>query len=303
MWVLDRDQPRDNGSSKGGLAARSHNWLEKYGRLPLRKLADISRMTRSADPKYPSVRNAYLGSAAAGVVSLGYDVVINSNDPDLLSTGAVMVASFLGWAIARELDPDRQITAMVALAGSALLATWLLPYLLLSAVALGVFRLLVGSVGGGGPTRLDLAVMVALAAYAGWIIDGWFFVVVIAVGIVFSGGWKNLFWATVAVAAGILSALISDTSVHPGNESARFLAYPVLLVIVGLLAWPTNPQSTTDIGSETLSGTRLRTARILAGLALVSAVIASDVYGLTNLGPLTAATVATAVSAPFGRSR
>jgi hypothetical protein len=263
------------------------------------RLADISRMARSADPKYPTVRHAMVGSASASLVAVAYDFFVNDSLglPDAIGVG---VAAFLGWAIARELDPDRPTTALFALAGSAFLAIWLLPYLLLSAVALGALRLLVGTVGGGGPTRLDLAVMVAMAGYAGWIIDGWFLALVIVVGIVVSGGREKMPWAALAGVAAVVSAVISDTG-HTGDESARFIVFAALLVVVAVLAWPASPRSTTDIGKEPLNGGRLRSARILAGLALISAVAASGVDGLTNLGPLTAATISTALFVPFGR--
>jgi hypothetical protein len=262
------------------------------------KLADITRMARSADPKYPAVRNALIGSVLAGFAALGFDVV-NQNNLDFLRVGSVGVAAYLGWAIAREIDPDHQTTALIALAGSASLAIWLLPYLLLSAVTLAALRLLVGTVAGGGPTRLDLVVMVALAAYSGWWVDGWFIAVIIVVGILVSTGREGVAWALAATACAVGVSWWSDAVIHPGDESLRFAAYPVLLVLVVLLALPISPKSTTDIGKQPLDPARLRAGRVLAGMAVISALFASDVYGLTNLGPLTAAVVAAALAVPF----
>jgi hypothetical protein len=266
------------------------------------KLASITRLARSADPKYPTVRHALIGSSLAVVVAVVYDLTVNG-DFNLLDPIGVGIAAFLGWAIARELDPDHPLTAVVALAGAAVLAIWSAPLLLLSAVALGALRLLVGSVGGGGPTRLDLVVMVGLAAYAGSIVDGWFVALIIVVGIFVSGGREKVLWAVLAGVAAVVGGVISDTGPDPGDGSGRFIVYLVLLAAVVALAWPVAPRSTTDIGKQPLNGTRLRTARVLAGLALIGAVVASDVSGLTNLGPLTAAAIAAAFSAPVGPRR
>lgn len=264
------------------------------------KLSQISRMTRSSSPSYPTVRNAYIGSIAAGVVAFVYNLVVDQN-LSLWDPIAVGIAAFLGWAIAREIDPDRPRTALVALAGSALLAVWSLPLLLVAVVALGALRLLVGTVGGPGPTTLDLAVMVGLAAYAGWHIEGWFLAVIITIGIIVSGGRRRIPWAMAAAAAAIGVAIISDTGVDSGNESFRLLALAPLLVVVVLLALPVNPSSVTDIGKIPIDRRRLRAARFLAGLAIVAVVIASDFDGLTNLGPVTATAVATAVSAVLSK--
>ncbi len=260
-------------------------------------------MTRSADPKYPSVRVALIGVLAAGIVGVVYDIVVNDSF-DIFDSLSVAVAAFLGWAIAREIDPDHQTTALLALAGSAFLAIWLLPYLLLSAVALGALRLLVGTVGGGGPTRFDLAVMVLAAAYGGWYRDGWFLAVIVVVGILMSGGRENIAWALAAAAAGGAVALVRQPSAESLSDVVyAFFAFPLLLIAVVVLALPVSPTSTTDIKKQPIDPRRLRTGRILAGFAVVSALFASDVYGLTNLGPLTAAVVSAALAVPFTRPK
>ncbi len=170
------------------------------------KLAGFTRMTRSASPKYPSVRHALIGALATGVIGFGYDFMVNERI-DLIDSASVAVAAFLGWAIARELDPDHQSTALVAVAFAGLLAIWALPYLLLSAVALGAVRLLVGSVGGGGPTTVDLFVLVGMAGYAGWQVDGWAIAVIIVVGIIVAGGPKSWPWALAATSLATAVAL------------------------------------------------------------------------------------------------
>lgn len=267
------------------------------------KLAGITRMARSADPKHPSVRVALIGVLAAGIVGVVYDYVVNDSF-DIFDSLSVSVAAFLGWAIAREIDPDHQTTALLALAGSAFLAIWLLPYLLLSAVALGALRLLVGTVGGGGPTRLDLAVMVLAAGYSGWYRDGWFLAVIVMVGILISGGRENIAWAIAAAAASGAVAFFRQPSTESLSDVVyAFFAFPLLLIAVVVLALPVSPTSTTDIKKQLIDPRRLRLGRILAGLAVVSALFASDVYGLTNLGPLTAAVVSAALAVPFTRPK
>ncbi len=260
------------------------------------KLALITRMTRSASPEHSAVRHAYIGSAVSAVIALVYDLVVDQSfSPwDPISVG---IAAFIGWAIARELDPDHPLTALAALAGSAFLAMWSTPLLLLSAVALGAFRLMVGSVGGPGPTTIDVVVFVGMAAYAGWHIEGWFLAMILVAGIVVGSGRSGAPWALAAAAAAITTAIVSDTGIHPGDESARIMALPILVLIILALALPVWPRSQTDIGKAPLDGRRLRAGRVLAGLAVLAAVIASDVYGLTEIGPLTAAVVASGLSA------
>lgn len=260
------------------------------------KLAEITRMARSADPKHPSVRNALVGSAVAAAIGLGYDLLINDSI-DLVDSASVGVAAFLGWAIARELDPDRPGTGLLALAGSGALAIWLLPLLLLSTVALAATRLMVGTVG-GSPTRLDLVVLVGLAAYGGWFLAGWVLVAMLVGGILVSGGRENVLWAVGAVAAAIVTASVSDAAPHPGDESFRLLVLPLLAVVV-VMALPTLPSSLTDIGKQPLAPRRLRGARFLAALAVVGSVLADDVYGLTDLGPLTGAIVAATLTTVY----
>lgn len=266
------------------------------------KLALITRMTRSASPEHAAVRHAYIGSAGSAVIALVYDLVVDQSFSPW-NPIAVGIAAFLGWAIARELDPDHPLTALVALAGSALLAMWSAPLLLLSAVALGAFRLMAGSVGGPGPTTIDLVVIVGMAAYAGWHIEGWFLAMILVAGVVVGSGMLGVPWALAAAVAAVTAAIVSDTGPHPGDESARILAVPILILITLALALPAQPRSRTDIGKVPLDGRRVRAARVLAGLAVLAAVIASDVYGLTEIGPLTAAVVSTGLSALSLRRR
>ncbi|HEY5889364.1 MAG TPA: hypothetical protein VIW94_01505 [Acidimicrobiia bacterium] len=264
------------------------------------KLAGVTRMTRSASPKYPSVRNALIGALAAGVVGFAYDFIVNDSI-GLIDSASVAVVAFLGWAIAREIDPDYPSSGPVALAGAGLLAIWTHPHLLLSAVALGAVRLLVGTVGGGGPTTVDLFVLVGMAGYAGWQVDGWAIAVIIVVGIMVAAGPKSWPWALAAASLATAGALLSSDRVDPGDESARILAYPVLFIMAVLLALPITTNSVSDIGKRPLDSRRLRAARILAAIAVAASAVVSDVYGLTNLGPLTAAVFSAAIAVPFTR--
>lgn len=260
------------------------------------KLAEITRLARSASPKHATVRNALIGSAAAGGLALVYNFAVNDSfDP--VDSVAVGVAAFLGWAIARELDPDYSITGLVALAVAALLAVWQSPALLLSAIALGGLRLLVGTVGGGGPTALDRVVMVGLAAYAATQPEGWVLVGVIAVAMLIAEGTHQSLWTLAVVAFAAGSALIWGGA--PDNYGLAYGVVPLLLIIVILLALPVSPAATTDIGKQPLSPQRLRTGRILGGLAVFLSVFVSGGDGLTTLAPLTGAVVATALSVVF----
>lgn len=260
-------------------------------------------MSRAASPRFPNVRNAYIGSVGAVLVAAVYNRVVDGN-PDLWDPLAVGVAAFLGWAIAREVDPDHPWTALIALVGSALLAMWLPPQLLVSAVALAAMRLVAGTVSAGPPTKLDLAAMVVASGLAGWYIDGWGLAAAIAVGVLVAGGWRSAPWAIGAGVTALVSGLLSATRIHPGDESFRLVTLPFLVVVVIVMALPVRPRSLTDIGKMPLDGQRLRLARALGALSLCWAVLGSGVHGLSNLGPLTAAILATALIMPSAvRSR
>ncbi len=75
----------------------------------------------------------------------------------------------------------------------------------------------------------------------------------------------------------------------------------MLFVVAVLLALPVTTNSVSDIGKQPLDSRRLRVARILAAIAVAASAVVTDVYGLTNLGPLTAAVLAAAIAVPFTR--
>ncbi|MFN2168015.1 MAG: hypothetical protein ACK2U9_17370 [Anaerolineae bacterium] len=97
------------------------------------KLSDVTALGRPFDPNYPT--NRAIGLLSAGVVVAGAAYRLLAGDPLLDSAlwgiGAGLTV-FLAWALARELDPDHDLSAFVA-AGLMIvgLLLWAQPELLL----------------------------------------------------------------------------------------------------------------------------------------------------------------------------
>lgn len=73
-------------------------------------LYDHTRLARSLSWRYPSHRFAFIASAFAG--SLSFIIGFVSDDRmDVVEAFLVGIGVFLAWACARELDPDRNLTA------------------------------------------------------------------------------------------------------------------------------------------------------------------------------------------------
>jgi hypothetical protein len=74
----------------------------------VRRLTDITHLGRTIDARLASNRVALLAPVGAGLILLGLDT------SDLGRAVAGALATFAAWAIARELDPDRTVSATIA---------------------------------------------------------------------------------------------------------------------------------------------------------------------------------------------
>jgi hypothetical protein len=239
-------------------------------------------LLRPLDPTDPWNR-AVLGlSAAAGLVGAYLTLV---HDREIFLAVEAAGYAFLGWALARELDPDRQVTAiaLAVLAGAwALLGygTVLLPF----AGLLGLARIVVETTG-RRPLATDLAVMFVLAAVVsitplGWVV-GFGLAIAIYVDDRMSGQ------PTRAAAFAALGAAIGSTvvaSLSGAFPRSIVVTRPLLIAALGLLALitvirePLEPVSFVDSRSKKF----LRKDRLQAGRALCAIVL---FFGALVSGP------------------
>ncbi|HEX9864793.1 MAG TPA: hypothetical protein VGC03_07520 [Acidimicrobiia bacterium] len=232
-----------------------------------------SHLTRPLDPASPWNRAAVFLSVAAGVIgatlTLGYD-------RDLMLALQAAGTTILAWALVRELNPDHQMSAIVAavLAGGwALIGrpTTLLPFAGLLLIA----RLLVETTG-RRPLPIDLGAVAILATVISITPLGWVMGFGLAVAIYVDDRMaeapkRQTLLAAMAAAVGS-SAVVTLTRALP---EALPTIRPLLTALIGLLALyavmrePVEPVSFTDSRDRRfLRRDRLHVGRAVAGILL-----------------------------------
>jgi hypothetical protein len=205
------------------------------------------------------------------------------------------LAVFLAWVLARELDPDHDLSAFVG-AGLALIALpalglpQLLP-LFWMVVAVRVINRTVGL-----PARpLDSLALLALGLWLTWQ-AGWLYGLLTA-GALFLDGWlvprlrRHLLLATAMLAATVVLALLGATVPQGGWDSAVLPWLYALATILFALTMATLPeaQALCDATDEPLHPARVRAAQLLALVAGLLLVNRAGEGGLVALLPLWAA--------------
>lgn len=256
----------------------------------------LTALGRPIDPSVASNRYAVLAAAAGAAVAGGVALAAGSGG------GAAMgwavrggLAVFLAWAVARELDPDRTLSAalaaplgLVALAAGA-------PSLLAVTAVLLAARIAVRTTG-LWPSRLDLVAMAVLAGLAGWQLHG------VWAGLALAGVLaldtrlprpapaRSLAGAVVAAGAALGAAIAGDGFaggwVLPDVPEAFVLGGGALAVLA-LRHQP--PVSTGDYTGVPLDGIRLRAGRLIVVAALAATALAGGGAGVATLSPVWAA--------------
>jgi hypothetical protein len=239
-----------------------------------------SHLMRPIDPANLWNRAVVILSVLAGVIgailTLGYD-------RDLMLAIQASAATFLSWAVVRELDPDHQSSAIVAaVVGGAWALTGqptaLLPYLGLLMIA----RLVVETTG-RRPLPVDLGAMAVLATAISVSPLGWVMGFGLAVSIYVDDRMAeehNRQALLAAMAAGVgSSAVVTLTRALP---EALPTVRPLLTALIGLLALyavarePVEPVSFVDSRNKRfLRRDRLHAGRAVAGVLLFIGVFVS----------------------------
>lgn len=260
----------------------------------------VSRLGRHLDLRLTSNRIAVLGPLLIGGSSLAWDA-FSSDRLDYLDAGLAAISSFLAWAIARELDPDRNSTATLALvlAGAAALFTsWEGP-MLISAVALVGVRALSGTVG-GELKPADLVVMVGAAAYAGSRTEGWVVVLLLLLAVLDSRPPGYLWVTLLMVVASVGAALFFEVALPVGPwPDEVFLWALVAVVSVALASRKTRIWSRTDLYDHPILWPKVRASRVMAGFVVLGGLLASDSETVVLLVPVLCGLTATALLRTF----
>lgn len=256
----------------------------------------LTSLGRSIDPAYPSNRAAIVGSVFAALIVAAAGLTAEGT----LAVGPISAGGsvFLSWAIARELDPDHPISAMMAMPiAFGLLIVLGEPSLLLGAAVLLGARMISGTV--GEPLRaIDIAGLVLLATLLGLQGTTLVGVPLLITGVVVGerSTWRGFaIGAAVALAAGS-AFVVSGAEVvgaAPGPASWVGIALTVLTTFAAVPA--ARPRATTDLGGQDLSSTRLNAARIAVALTILSTFAIAGDPTVAAMAPAGAAMVAVAI--------
>jgi hypothetical protein len=225
---------------------------------------------------------AVLITAVAGVSGLLLTIVGDGPDWLAVSAGGVV---FLTWALTRELDPDRDSTALIA---AVLAGAWTLSGFLTALVpilgALSVARVLVETTG-RRPLLSDLAPLVVFGAAMAFNPLGFVIGFAVAVAIYVDdrmaaepNPWALMLAIVGAAGATALAALSGKFSGGLGPFEPAFVAALTALALVTALRPPPTPTSQVDSRRKTfIREDRLHTGRTAVALAVAfGALIAGD---------------------------
>ena len=261
-------------------------------------------MGRDLDIRVQSNRFAIAVTFVAGAVGSvtewardGFEVV-----PMLGAGFTAGGAAFLSWAVARELDPDRNLTGY--LAAPIGLGVWFFdpPGLLIAGCVLLAARTLADTTG-GRLIAADLAAVVALAVVTGLRPGGVIAASALGVAVVADcrlAGHDSPMQYGAGIAA-VVGAAVAAVVWADALEFTSLSAVGVLLAAAAAAAGSLTPIGTVssigDITRKPLVPSRIRWARLMAVGFVVGYVALGGTNGITTAGPAAAALVAL----PLGR--
>lgn len=236
----------------------------------------FTRISRPIDPRHPTnlailVLTLIVAGAAAGITFINGASLL----PALAIGARLSVTFFLGWAIAREYDPDHPYSAFAA--ALATLVAYLLGYttsLLFLAFLLLMLRYINRSTGEAA-TFVDLSAGLILTAWLSWTMD-WTVGILAAAAYSIDGMLAEERRVRFSFAAlGVLIAVVTRFW-HPAANSFSGLNGQILGLAVGflLISLPLYSGSRTirtvgDLTGETLDPSRVRWAQVYYLFAVI----------------------------------
>ena len=248
------------------------------------------------DRRYPTNRAIASLSLVAAILGFAVRRFAGVPSPEAFIGGLTLAASvFLAWAIARELDPDHDLSAFVAAALSVIPHTALgrpdIAALLLVLLALRIVNRTVGP----AATPLDTIGILALVGIAVWrghpALAG-----VAAAAFVLDAILQPPNRIQLAAAGASLAMLGAGIGRFRPSEAttptvATWVALAGTLPFLLLIRASREPRTVTDLGGLPLSGARVRAGQWLGLMALGASVLLEGQAGLAALSPLWAALV------------
>ncbi len=234
-----------------------------------------SGIGRNIDPHYPSNLFVLVVSPLAGLAWMIWKLA--SEGDWSVAVGRALVAgmaTFLAWAIARELDPDRPWTAGVAAVLAAVVIGAGVPSLLVSGAILMTVRVVTRSTGvaprvtdlvvvgafgvvvGASDPGLSAAVLLGAALVIDRILPGGAAAASVPIGLVGTAG---------AVAAAAVWGTLAPAPGLPNGP--EWVIAVVALAGLAVLGRSGTVTATGDLGGGTLAAVRVRTGRIVAVVA------------------------------------
>lgn len=267
------------------------------------QLIDVTALARPIDPRYPTNLAISVVSLLVAVGGTIYSVMSSDGWLDAMLWGVgTALTVFLAWALARELDPDHDLSAFAAAAlGLAGLISFGQPSLLSLLWLLLLLRVVNRTV--GVPARpLDSLGVLGLAGWLAWQ-GAWPAALVTAFGFLADGLLRNplrrhLVFAALALALAVAGAVVhAPVADHVHSLAAGDVQVPFDWAINGAVAalWIVVIYTTDrmvsrgDTTGQPLHAGRVQAAQGLALLAGFLWVLQREQVGIVALMPLWAA--------------
>jgi hypothetical protein len=239
-----------------------------------------SALGRPLDPRYPSNLIAVFGSGAAVLFFFIYNLM--ADDPLPTSAISAGFTVFLAWAISRELDPDHNASAYVAM----LLA--FVSVLFVTASPLFGFGVLIGTRLATGTVglrvgRRDLPFVVGFGALLGSGVNSLAAVAALVIGILVIDRYsrRSLATAVVTVVAAAAVFAIRSPAIVWGTPGAWDLALGLgVRVSLGLSIPARQPATLTDVRGREILAKRVTISRFLVAGCIAAAFVITGASGL-----------------------
>lgn len=250
------------------------------------------------DRRFPT--NRAIASLSLLVAILGFSVRRLAGTPSLQAFMAGIVLAlgfFLAWAIARELDPDHDLSAFVA-AGLSLIPGFFLGRFDIAAALLVLLLLrIVNRTVGPAARPLDtigILLLVGVAVWRGHLALAGVAALAFALDVILNPP-NRAHMIAAGAAIGLLVVGVSriqPVSGHP-LTAVTWLALAATLPFLALIRASGQPAALSDEGGIPLSGQRVRAAQWLGLAALGASLLVEGQSGLAAVSPLWAALVGT----------
>jgi len=268
-------------------------------------LRRFSSIGRPVDRHYPTNRAIATLSLLVAILGFAIRRLAGVPSPEAFVGGIILaLAFFLAWAIARELDPDHDLSAFVA-AGLSLIPSVVLGRPDIAAVLLVLLLLrIVNRTVGTAARPLDtigILALVGVAVWRGHLAVGAAAAVAFTLDAILSPPYR-IHLAAAGASIGLLAVGVSRFGAMPSYAltASTWLALAATLPFLALIRASGRPLAAGDATGEPLSGRRVRAAQWLALATLLASVLLEGQVGLTALAPLWAALVGTGVYLSIG---